>query len=229
MRLGKRLCAASISSALAVLAGCTTPPPPTYDGLTLVPDTKFSTVYVKPNADITPYTTVVIDDCEVSFRKNWLRDQNSSRMDLTNRVTQTDVERIKTKLGEACKAHFKQAMVDNPHYTVSDSPITGAATLLLTPAIINLDINAPDVMRAGMNRTYTTSTGEMTLLLEAADATTNELMARVIDRARDINNNTLQWTNSVTNKAEADRVLRRWAKKLSDGLDEARKSQSSAL
>ena len=29
----------------------------------------------------------------------------------------------------------------------------------------------------------------------------------------------MQWTNGVTNRAEADRILRRWAEQLRKGLD----------
>ena len=52
----------------------------------------------------------------------------------------------------------------------------GEKVLILRPSIINLDIAAPDIMSAGMSRTYTTSAGQMTLLLDIIDGTTKTLM-----------------------------------------------------
>ena len=62
----------------------------------------------------------------------------------------------------------------------------------------------------------------MTLLLELVDGTTGEVLARAQERqeARDMNR--IQWSNSVTNRAEADRILKSWAKRLRAGLDAAR-------
>ncbi len=207
-----------------LFSGCASnsSPPVSYDGLQLVPDTKFATVYLKPDTNLKQYQQVMVDKCEVSFRKNWLRDQNSERINLTNRVTQKDVDRIKAALGESCQQHFRDELAKDPNYTLVDNLTNGADTLLLRPAIINLDINAPDLRSAGMTRTYTTSSGEMTLALELIDGTTNDVQARVIDRARDMDDGYLSWSNSVTNKAEADRILRRWAKELREGLDKVR-------
>ena len=98
----------------------------------------------------------------------------------------------------------------------------GEHVLILRPSIINLDINAPDVRTTGMSRSYTTSAGEMTLYLELVDATTGETLARVVDRKREMDTGHIQWTSSVSNKADAERTLRRWAKLLRDGLDSAR-------
>lgn len=203
-----------------ILTGCTATqaPPVSFDGLNLVPDSKFGTVYLKPGVDMSEYKSVMVEDCEVSFRKNWMRDQNTNRLDLNNRVTQKEVDKIKTNLGASCKEHFSQQLADNSKYKLVDSLDTGEPTLLLKPSIINLDINAPDVRTAGMSRTYTTSAGEMTLFLEAADGTSNAIIARVVDRVRDFDDNYLTWSNSVTNRADANRVLSRWSKQLAEGL-----------
>jgi hypothetical protein len=158
--------------------------------------------------------------CEVAFRKNWQRDQNSSRVDLGNRVTQKDVDRIKDKLGEECGKYFREALEQAPPYQLVDSFSDGEQVLVLRPAIINLDISAPDTRSTGMQRTYTTEAGEMTLLLELFDGTTGEILVRVIDRQRARDTSYLQWSNSVTNEADAKRILSRWAGQFRKGLDE---------
>ena len=71
-----------------------------------------------------------------------------------------------------------------------------------------------------MQRSYTSRTGEMTLVLELLDATTGEMLVRIVDRQRSTDTHYLQWSNSVTNQAEARRFLKRWADKLRAGLDE---------
>ncbi len=190
-----------------------------FDGLELVPDTKYATVYRKPDADLSGYTEFGVAPCEVAFRKNWLRDQNSNRMDLTNRVTKQDVERIKTRLGELCTETFTASLQQAPAYKLVEEFSEGEQVLVLVPAIINLDINAPDIMSAGMSRSYTTQSGEMTLLLELKDATTGDVLYRIVDRQRDFNDMQLRWTNSVTNRADAQRILNRWAGELREALD----------
>ncbi|GAB3271169.1 DUF3313 family protein [Parahaliea aestuarii] len=217
---------AALTTSLAagvLLSACagmeSAPPAESYDGLQLVPDTQFGEVYKKPGADISGYKEYGVTPCSVAFRKNWLRDQNDDRIDLSNRVTQKDVDRIKTAMGEACEEKFREALAESPAYNVVEEFTPGEQVLVLRPAIINLDINAPDVRTAGISRTYTTTSGEMTLLLELVDATTDEVLVRIVDRQRDFEDNYLTWTNSVTNKADADRILRRWAKELRDGLD----------
>lgn len=216
------LIALSSAALLACSTTDTSTPSVASDGLALVPDTKFQEVYRDPNAELSDYTEIGLAPCKVAFKKNWMRDQNSSRMDLSNRVTQQDVDRIKDKLSSACDEKFRAALLEDPAYTIVDAFAEGEHVLVLHPSIINLNINAPDVRSAGINRSYTTSSGEMTLKLELEDATTGATIARAIDKRRGMDTNRLQWSNSVSNAAEANRVLTRWAKILREGLDEAR-------
>jgi hypothetical protein len=142
-------------------------------------------------------------------------------VDLSRRVTQEDVDKIKDRLGEQCTAYFQEALQEPPPYNLVDEFETGEAVLVVRPSIINLDINAPDTMSPGINRTYTTSAGEMTLSLELQDGTTGQTLARIVDRRRSPDMGRLQWTNGVTNKAESARMLKRWGSMLREGLDEA--------
>ena len=205
-----------------VLIACATnsPPPQTYDGLVLVPDTKFREVYRRPGADLSTFDSYGLQTCEVAFKKNWLRNQNSGRLDLGNRVTQKDVDKIKDALSAQCEKSFRAALEQAPPYQLVDSFSDGEQVLLLRPAIINLDITAPDKRSAGRQRTYTTQSGEMTLVLELLDGTTGEILLRIVDRQSGRDNGRLQWSNSVTNQAEARRILGRWASQLRKGLDQ---------
>lgn len=59
--------------------------------------------------------------------------------------------------------------------------------------------------------------GQMTLYMELLDGVSGELLYRVID-PKAVGNEIWQVRNKVTNRAAADRVLRRWATLLNDNL-----------
>lgn len=204
-----------------LIGACTTTSAPeqTYDGLVRVPEARLGDVYRLPGAELDGYQAFGLEPCEVAFRKNWLRDQNSSRVDLTQRVTQEDVDRIRGFLAEQCYETFREALLESPAYNLVDEFNTGQEVLVIRPQIIDLDVNAPDTMSAGRSRSYTTSEGEMTLSLELVDSTTGQVLARVVDKARGTDSGRIQWTSGVSNRAEAERVLRRWASQFRTGLD----------
>jgi hypothetical protein len=205
-----------------VVAACTSTssvPEVTHDGLVLQEDTVFGVVYAKPGVELSGYKRFAVHHCEVAFRKNWLRDQNSTRRMTSQRVTETDMDAIRASLAELCEAEFLKVLADQPTYPVVTEERADAETLLLKPNIINLDVAAPDVQSPGVSRTYTTESGEMTLYLEVVDASTGEILFRIVDRRRNLNSMRLQWSNSVTNTADAKRILNAWGKQFREGLD----------
>jgi hypothetical protein len=163
-----------------------------------------------------------MEPCEVSFRKHWLRDQNSNRTELSNRVTEEDVNRIKSRLGSSCDEKFRDSLELSTAYKLVDHDNSGESVLVLRPKIIDLDVSAPDVRGAGFNRSFTTSSGQMTLSLDMVDGSSGEVLARIVERRRDHENVNMQPTSSVTNQADSNRILSRWAKMLREGLDAAR-------
>ncbi len=93
--------------------------------------------------------------------------------------------------------------------------------LLLRPAIIDLDINAPDRPTAGRSRTFTASAGAATLFIELFDSVNGTIIGRAIDRqAARRAGGRMSWSNGVTNSAEARRMFRHWADVLRDFLDQ---------
>lgn len=221
MRPAKTLLVSLVCTGLLAACAGNQPPAVTHDGLVLDKSITRAEVYKKPGASLASYDEYGLVPCQVAFKKNWLRDQNQNRLDLSNRVTQRDVDRIKDQLSADCDRYFREALLQSPPYTLVENFSEGEEVLILRPSIINLDVSAPDVMSAGMSRTYTTSAGEMTLFLEVIDATTHEVLFRVVDRQRAMDTGRLEWTNSVTNRADADRALRRWASQLRQALDSA--------
>jgi len=195
------------------------------DGLHLVKKSKVEVAYVKPGVTLDKYSKVKILDCFVQFRKNWERDYNLNEVGLEGRVTDKDADDIKSRLSAEFKKVFTKVLTEGGHEVVED---TGEDVLLLRPAIINLDVTAPDIMSAGISRTFVASAGQMTLYMEMYDSATNTLIARVIDPEAADSGGIAMAANRVTNTAEADRILHRWAKLLDDHLKDMKQSTSGS-
>ncbi|HNP34835.1 MAG TPA: DUF3313 family protein [Woeseiaceae bacterium] len=232
MKFSIRASTASLATIIAglMLAGplCAkdTLPETTADGLTRVPSKAVSALYWKDGATLAEYDKVMILEAPVAFRKNWMRDQNRDAIDLSNRINQSDMDRIKSKLSQAFKDEFTKVL-QKGGYTVVDK--AGEGVLLLRPAIINLDVSAPDTQRSmGVSRTFTASAGSMELYMELYDSLTSSKIGEVADAQGGNDAGHFQVSNSVTNKAEAERILRKWAQLLVNALDEAKKKDNSA-
>ena len=210
--------ALGFGSAAGVLAK-EAPPETTPEGLVLQKSTKSRIVYLKPGATFTQYNRVAILEPLVEFEKGWQKDYNNSHRGLEGRVSDKDIERMKAGLAAEFKKVFTKELQDKGGYQV----VTTAApdVLVLRPALLNVEVSAPDLMTAGINATVVRSAGQMTLFLELWDSTTNTLLARVMDAAADDDAFAKQ-ANRVTNTQAADEILRSWANELRGRLDEVK-------
>ena len=186
-----------------------------FDGLERVENPRVGVAYVNPEADFTRFNHVKILDPFVSFRNNWQRDQNRSR---SRRVSNRDMERIKADVAALFKDVFSDRLSEDGGFEIVES--TGHDVLLLRPAIIDLDVTAPDTRSAGRSRTFTASTGAATLYIELFDSVSGQIIARAADRqAVRSGGGRVTWSNSVTNSADARRMLGRWADTLRTFLE----------
>lgn len=190
-------------------------PEMSHDGLTLVEDTKADLVYTLPDADFSVYDSFYIIEPMVAFRKNWRRDFN--RTSSQRNVTEADMERIKAGMAELFLEVFTEELEDGG-YSVADD--IGPNVMILRPAIIDLDVTAPDIPAAGRTRSFSTSAGSARIYVEFFDSVSGQILARAADFQRARENATFQWASSVSNRAEARRVLRRWTGMLIEALDE---------
>jgi hypothetical protein len=205
--------------AAALCAACandtsTRTPEVTHDGLERVPNSRVKHAWIKPGVDFSQYTEVGLFDCFVSFKRNWRRNHRG--------VSTRDMERIKSTLSEEFRTVFSEALESGGFPIVNEAD---DHVLLLRPAIIDLDIAAPQTSSAGRSDSFTASPGAMTLVLELYDSASNEILARAIDRRQARNVGNIRWATSVSNRAAARRILRRWADLLVGRLDEVRGSQ----
>lgn len=178
-------------------------------------------VYRRPGANLAPYNKLLVRPVYVEFSKNWKPEHDSALY----RMNEPDREKIRMELAQLFAEVMTKELETDGGYQLVDEP--AADVLEVRPAIVNLYINAPDVsmQTPGRVRTYTADAGEMTLIAELRDSVTGTLLARAFDR-RGGNDMMWQWTTSVTNTAEARRIIATWADTLRNALDTARGKQT---
>jgi hypothetical protein len=189
----------------------------TQEGLERVDVKGVDAAYRRPGANLSAYNKLLVRPVYVEFSKNWKPEQDSALY----RMNEPDREKIRQGLAEMFAEVMVKELQDKGGYQLVDE--AAADVLDVRPAIVNLYITAPDVsmQTAGRVRTYTADAGEMTLVLELHDSVTGTLLSRAYDR-RSGDNMTWQWTTSVTNSAEARRIIASWADTLRNALDASR-------
>ena len=211
------LCAAALLA--GALARADAPPPQTTkDGLVLKKQTATRLVYLRPGARFSQYDRVAVLDCFVQFRKNYARDYNDNEVSLDHQVTDDDIQRMKSAIAAEFKKIFVQQLGKGGYQVVDTA---APDVLVLRPALINVDVTAPDLMTPGIDTTLVRSAGSMTLYLELWDSATNTILARVMDAQTDPYTYARP-ANRVTNLASADAVLKSWADELVSHLDAVR-------
>jgi len=188
------------------------------EGMELVKDSDLATVYADPGADLSVYNRIWLQDATVAFKKNWQRDQNRS---VHFKVKTRDMERIQADVATLFREVFTQELKDGG-YELADE--AGADVLNVVPAIVDLDVTAPDIQGASRTYSYSESAGEMTLKLELFDSITGDKIAKATDRKKDYRRGYVQWRTNVSNRSDARRMMSAWAKALRSALDEARSS-----
>jgi len=203
-------CVAAIGLAAAEL------PAVSYDGLHLVPHTKVRAVYMKPGANLSQYDKVALLKTYVAFAKHWQQDYNEDAP-FDERLSDQDMKEIRDRVSKEFARVFTEVLTKGGHQIVTTA---GTGVLILRPAIVDLEITAPDTMAPDMSQTLVASAGSMTLYLELYDGKTQAIIARVIDPEAADDAGIAEVSNRVTNTADFDRVVRRWAELLNAHLGE---------
>jgi hypothetical protein len=188
--------------------------PDIVEGMHLVPDTRLGLVYMDPEAELAIYKKLLLMDAQVAFKKNWQRDINQSK---PYHVTASDMQRIKSEVAELFREIFSRELESAGFVLVTE---LAPDTLIIRPAIVDLNINSPDTPRGGTTRNLTESAGDMTLYLELRDSVTGDLLAKALDFQVDRSNITTFMMDRTRNANAANRILTHWAQVLVKGLQE---------
>ena len=194
----------------------------TEDGLELVPETKIMAAWVKPGANFSGYDKVMITEAPVSLVKGWAANHNRTSV---NRVTDRDVQRIQDETSKIFREAFTKELSVDGAFEVVDTP--GDDVLLLKPAIVDLDVTAPETRGTGMSYSFASSAGAATLYLELFDSLSGDILARAVDRqTAQQPAGQMRISTSASNRAQAERIFGDWAALLRDGLEEMRSAPS---
>jgi len=209
----------------SIAIGCTTAntnstdaPQVSPEGMELKKSTRSTIAYKKEGVDFSEYDKVQILPSTVAFKKNWKRNYNRDQAILSSRVNDDDVIRIKADVAKLFDEVFKDELGKDTKFPIVDK--VSSNTLVIRPAIINLDVVAPDVRSAANVQTYANDAGQATLYLEFYDGVSGEILARVITASVAGDNSYNHWATRVSNRADTKRMIRKWAKKLSTTYDE---------
>ncbi|WP_427963451.1 DUF3313 family protein [Altererythrobacter sp.] len=189
-----------------------------WDGLVQVESKKMDTVYLEPYADFSGYRKVMFDKPEITFKKNWRRNQNRSALSLGGRVNERQAQRIlegaRDLLDEAFRKQFSEA-----GYQVVTAP--GPDVMRITLEIFDLDVTAPENNSPGISYTYVQESGKATLALEVRDSETGDLLGRTVDKGRTgSRGGDFILANNVSTAADFNRLFSRWARICAAGLNE---------
>lgn len=201
-----------------LVAACTAKQPlpeTTEDGLQKVAVKGIDVAYVRPGSNLAPYKRLMMDPVEVAFSKDWDPEKTGSRM----KLTEAEREKIRSDLAKLFTKTF-QGELEKGGYPIVDK--AAPDVLRVTAGLIDVYINAPDVMTPGRTRTYVVNAGRMTLVAEFRDSETGAVLARVADQREARDDMFLQMSSSVENSAEARAMIANWARILRSRLDAVR-------
>ena len=198
-------------------------PETTHDGLVRLNDSKADAVYVAPGADLKGYEKIILLEPTIAFRKGWQRDINANRP-MMDRLSASDLETI-IKRGKSLFLDEFTDVLEDKGYPVVHT--TGEDVLIVRAQIIDLDITAPDPNNtAGLwGQVYAEGSGEATLVIELFDSVSGQILARGVDRKRDMGDS-FSWRiprSQSANIRDARAAFSSWAKMLANGLDRAKK------
>lgn len=186
-----------------------------YDGLKQIKVKGIDMAFALPGATLSSYTQFMIDPVTVSFAKNWKPTAPGTRRNLST----DEIEKIRSGVAKIVYDTFVDELKKGG-YTLATT--VGPDVLEVKAIIVNLYVTAPDVMTAGRARTYTASSGEMTLVAELSDSETGQVVARILDRQQARRTGTFTLSSTVTNASDARRAASSWAGILRSALDNAK-------
>lgn len=195
--------------------------PDTIDDLQKVSSATFDEVFLLPGADFTPYTKVLIDKPEVAFKRNWLRDYNNSRRDLSSRISESEAQKILADARDGLSEVYAGAFGKVGYEVVAQS---GPDVLRVRVSVINLTINAPDTISSGRSRSYAREAGRAKIIVEVRDSESGATLGRAVDSRRIGDTGYIMQRTSVSNRSDFEKAFKRWAELSVSGLEALKES-----
>lgn len=178
-----------------------------------VESSEFDILYIKPGFEPGDYGKLIIDEPEIVLDEYW---KWTNRRDITER----DLKRIETSTAKILREQFGSKLSAGDGYSLAQAgEAQGEGVLRLKPAMLDLNLNAPDLSVPERRKTYIRSAGHATLYLDLYDGASGELLLRVIDHDRARDKLRLYEGNRATNYRDFSIMAGRWANALRRHLD----------
>jgi hypothetical protein len=208
-----------------VSVACTTAPPTiqtgpdaelSFDGLHKVDNSQADVAWARPDFDISGYTKIWLVGAGIEYRQ--VKDRGRSTMARSQGGPYFIDDKSRAQFEELVGKVFREELEKVEKYELVDGP--GPDVLMVRGGLLDVTSYVPPDPIGGRSYIYLSSVGEATLVLELRDSETGTILARSVDRrAAETIGGTFTRSNSVTNSAEARRLIRFWATRLREGLD----------
>jgi hypothetical protein len=208
-----------------VSVACTTAPPTiqtgpdaelSFDGLHKVDNSQADVAWARPDFDISGYTKIWLVGAGIEYRQ--VKDRGRSTMARSQGGPYFIDDKSRAQFEELVGKVFREELEKVEKYELVDGP--GPDVLMVRGGLLDVTSYVPPDPIGGRSYIYLSSVGEATLVLELRDSETGTILARSIDRrAAETIGGTFTRSNSVTNSAEARRLIRYWGTRLREGLD----------
>jgi hypothetical protein len=207
----------SISAlALVLLAGSAFAQPPEPDahdddGLVRVQSSRKGAVYRSPDVRFERYKKVSFDAVTVTFHSSWRREYP--------RLTESEVERIRSRAATQFREELERELVKRAHYTLAEKPAPDV--LHIKARIVEFDQKSPNTDDLRGLRTYARTAGDMVLIVELYDAASGVLVGRIVDPEKGKEYNEPQLIDRIFVEAEAQRSFANAAQLTREALNVA--------
>src|SRR5712691_9301697 len=176
------------------------------EGLVAVQSRNLDELTLRPNAALAALPKVLVGPVRAEIRGDWLKNLNYTR-NVSRWVGPDDAKRIAADVASTLESTIAETYKARG-YEIAAAPEPGV--LRLSASIADLYVNAPDRFSPWTVKTFTRDAGQATLLLEARDAVSGTLLARVVHHgiAREISR--LNMAGDVSNRFWFESLFRRW-------------------
>ena len=187
----------------------------TFDGLVRIEKANFKLAWADPDVDFSAYDKYIPGGAVFEFRA--VKKSSSSMARARNQSEFYISDKDKQKLEDTISEVFREELAKSKTFTEVEVP--GPDTLIIRGALHDIVSQVPPEL-VGRGEIYLSSVGEATLIIEALDSLSGEVIYRAVERraAQRIGGQMIL-ANPVTTWSEVRRLARLWARKLREGMD----------